>query len=188
MAASDLREQLVKYLTDAHSIEEQALPQLRAAPKIAGDERLAETFREHEAETEEQRRLVRERLDALGGSPAKLKDAVMKAGGAGFALFAASQPDTPGKLTAHAYSFEHLELASYELLLRVAERAGDSETAEVARRIRDQELAMAERIEASFDRTVEASLRDQSPDDMNEQVVKYLSDAHAIEGQSIQLL
>jgi Domain of unknown function (DUF892) len=62
----------------------------------------------------------------------------MKVGGAGFVLFAKSQPDTPGKLTANAYSFEHLELASYELLLRAAERAGDAETAEVARRIRDR--------------------------------------------------
>jgi ferritin-like metal-binding protein YciE len=46
----------------------------------------------------------------------------MKVGGAGFVLFAKSQPDTPGKLTANAYSFEHLELASYRLLLR--RRAG----------------------------------------------------------------
>ena len=67
----------------------------------------------------------------------------MKAGGAGFALFAKSQPDTPGKLVAHAYSYEHLELASYELLLRVAERAGDQQTAEIARTIRDEECAMA---------------------------------------------
>jgi hypothetical protein len=69
---------------------------------------------------------------------AQLKDTIMKVGGAGFVLFAKSQPDTPGKLTANAYSFEHLELASYELLLRAAERAGDAETAEVARRIRDR--------------------------------------------------
>ena len=66
----------------------------------------------------------------------------MKAGGVGFALFAKSQPDTPGKLVAHAYSYEHLELASYELLMRVAQRAGDAETADVARRIRDEEQAM----------------------------------------------
>jgi ferritin-like metal-binding protein YciE len=188
MAESDLQEQLVKYLTDAHSIEEQALPQLRAAPKIAGDERLAEAFREHETETEEQKRLVQERLEALGGSPSKVKDAVMKAGGVGFSLFAKSQPDTPGKLTAHAYSFEHLELASYELLLRVAERAGDAETADAARRIRDQEQAMSERLASLFDAAVDASLAEKDADELEAEVVKYLTDAHAIEGQSIQLL
>jgi ferritin-like metal-binding protein YciE len=188
MAEDGLEEQLVKYLADAHSIEEQALPQLRAAPQIAGDESLAEAFREHERETEEQQRLVRERLEAHDGSPTKLKDTIMKLGGAGFVLFAKSQPDTPGKLTAHAYSFEHLELASYELLLRVAERAGDAETAEVARRIRDQEAAMARRLESHFDAAVAASLAEKDQDELEAEVVKYLTDQHAIEGQSIQLL
>ena len=34
--ATDIQEQLTKYLIDAHSIEEQALAQLRTAPKLAG--------------------------------------------------------------------------------------------------------------------------------------------------------
>jgi ferritin-like metal-binding protein YciE len=181
-------DQLTKYLTDAHSLEEQALIQMKHAPRIAGDERLAAMFEQHRVETEEHERLIAARLEAHGGSPAKVKEAVMKLGGAGFALFAASQPDTPGKLTAHAYSYEHLELAGYELLLRVAERAGDRETAEVARRIREQERAMAERLAGAFDDAVAASLRDQDPDDLREQLTKYLADAHAIENQALELL
>ena len=39
--AETLAEQLTKYLTDAHSIEEQALAQLKTAPEIAGDNDLA---------------------------------------------------------------------------------------------------------------------------------------------------
>ena len=92
----------------------------------------------------------------------------MAAGGKGFVLFARSQPDTPGKLTAHAISYENLELAGYELLARVAERAGDQETAEVAREIRDQEHAMSERLQGALPRAVDASLRDQSPDDLRD--------------------
>jgi ferritin-like metal-binding protein YciE len=103
-------------------------------------------------------------------------------------LFARSQPDTPGKLTAHAYSYEHMELAAYDLLALIAERAGDADTVEVARAIREQEAAMAERLAANFDRSVEASLRELEPDDLEEQLTKYLGDAHAIEGQAIQLL
>src|SRR6478752_1079374 len=131
-----LDEQLTKYLTDAHSIEEQALIQMRLAPRMAGDARIAKIFREHLAETMEHERVTRERLEARGASPSKVKDLVMQAGGAGFALFARVQPDTPGKLVAHAYSYEHLELGSYELLMRVAERAGDAATAQMARDIR----------------------------------------------------
>jgi ferritin-like metal-binding protein YciE len=183
-----LDEQLTKYLTDAHSIEEQALLQMRIAPRLAGDPELVQAFREHLAETEAHEQRVRARLAARGSDPSRVKDLVARAGGVGMVLFARSQPDTPGKLTAHAYSYEHMELAAYELLALVAERAGDSETVEMARSIGEQEAAMGERLSARFDRAVAASLRDVEPDDLDEQLNKYLADAHAIESQAVQLL
>ncbi|MEN3342196.1 MAG: hypothetical protein V7644_1600 [Actinomycetota bacterium] len=186
--ARELHEQLTKYLTDAHGIEVQALAQLRTAPDLAGDPELAGAFREHLAETEGHERLTRELLEARDAQPARLKDAVMAVGGKGFLLFARLQPDTPGKLAAHALSYEGLELASYELLLRVADRAGEPEVAEAASRIRDEERRMIERLEAGFDRSVEASLRQVGRDDLEEQLRKYLADAHAIEEQAIGLL
>src|ERR1700712_4474998 len=125
MPSDALDDQLDKYLADAHSIEEQALAQLRTAPDIAGEPTLAVAFADHLQETERHERLVRERLEARGASPSRLKDLIMAVGGKGFVLFARSQPDTPGKLTFHSYSYEALEQASYELLKRVAERAGD---------------------------------------------------------------
>jgi ferritin-like metal-binding protein YciE len=188
MAGTGIQEQLVKYLTDAHAIEEQALQQLRLAPRIAGDPELAGIFRRHLAETEQHEALVRNRLEAHGAGPSKLKDLTMRAGGVGFALFARFQPDSPGKLTAHAFSYEHFELASYELLLRTAEGAGDTETAEAARRIRDEERGMGERLAGAFDRAVEVSLERVGRDDLRKQLTKNLADAHAIEAQAIQLL
>jgi ferritin-like metal-binding protein YciE len=188
MPPSDINEQLVKHLADMHSIEVQAQAQMKAAPKMAGTDELARMYEEHERETAEQKRMVDERLEAHGESPSKLKDVVAGATAVPFILFAKSQPDTPGKLATHALSYEHMEFAGYELLQRVAQRAGDTETAEVARTIAAQELAMAERIESHFDETVEASLRDKSSEDIRKDVVKYLADAHAIENQSIQLL
>src|SRR5215207_582967 len=160
-----LEEQLTKHLTDVHSIEVQALQQLRVAPRMARDPELARAFREHVIETEEQERRVRERLEAHAADPSRLKDVVARAGGVGMVLFARAQPDTPGKLVAHAYSYEHMELAAYELLSFVAEKAGDAETAAVARSIRDQEAAMAERLAAGFDRAVDASLRQVAPEE-----------------------
>jgi ferritin-like metal-binding protein YciE/nucleoside-diphosphate-sugar epimerase len=184
----DRDEQLVKYLADAHSIEQQALAQLRAAPKIAGDERLARPFETHLVETEDQERRVRERLEELGGKPSKLKDAAGAVGGWGMAAFAASQPDTPGKLAMHAYSYEHMELAAYELLRRLAERAGDEATARMAADIAAEEGAMAERLEACFDVAVEASLASVEANHLDELLLSYLRDAHALEGQAIELL
>jgi ferritin-like metal-binding protein YciE len=183
-----LEEQLTKHLTDVHSIEVQALQQLRVAPRMARDQELARAFKEHLVETEEQERRVRERLEAHAAEPSRLKDVAGRAGGIGMVLFARAQPDTPGKLVAHAYSYEHLELAAYELLSIVAEKAGDPETATVARSIRDQEAAMAERLAAGFDRAVDASLREVAPEDPGRQLGKYLADAFAIESQALQLL
>ncbi|HKO27780.1 MAG TPA: DUF892 family protein [Solirubrobacteraceae bacterium] len=183
-----MQSQLIKYLTDAHSIERQALIQMKMAPSIAGDSEMAAAFEQHRTETEEHQRLVDERLSALGESPSKLKDMAGAVTGVGFGLFAKFQPDTPGKLAAHAFSYEHMELAAYDLLARVADRAADAETAEMARRIGVQEGEMAERVAGMFDRAVDASLRELSPDDLNDQVRKYLEDAHALEAQAIQLL
>ena len=42
MTPNNLNEQLTKYLTDAHSIEQQALAQMRSAPKLAGDTQIAQ--------------------------------------------------------------------------------------------------------------------------------------------------
>jgi len=184
----DRDEQVVKYLADVHSIELQALAQLRAAPKIAGDERLREAFEQHLVETEDQERRVRERLEELGGEPSKLKDAAGVAGGWGMVAFAASQPDTPGKLAMHAFSYEHMELAAYELLKRLAERAGDEETARMAADIAAEEARMAGRLEQSFDTAVEASLVGVDRDQLESVLLAYLRDVHALEGQAEKLL
>jgi len=188
MTPDTLNDQLVKYLADAHAIEEQALAQMKRAPRIAGEPGLAQIFREHEIETFEHERLIRQRLEAHDAQPSTLKELVMRAGGAGFAIFAQLNPDTPGKLTAHAYSYEHLEFASYELLQRVAARAGDTKTELVAKQIAEQERAMGERLAAHFDAAVDASLRDVGPADLGGKVTSYLADAHALEAQAISLL
>lgn len=188
MSERDVNGQLVRYLADAHSIEEQALAQLRTAPDIAGEDRLAGALGAHLLETEEHERLVRERMSALGESPSRLKDMIMAVGGKGFVVFARSQPDTPAKLAAHAYSYEHLEIAAYELLARVARSAGDTETAAMAERIRGDEERMAAQIADVFDETVRASIAGLDPDGLQRRLVSYLADAHALERQSIGLL
>jgi ferritin-like metal-binding protein YciE len=181
-------EQLTKYLTDAHSIEEQALAQLRKAPDIAGAPVLAGAFRSHLTETEKHERITRELLEQRDASPSKVKDVVMSVGGKSFLLFAQLQPDTPGKLFAHALSYEGLEYASYELLRRVAERAGDEGVVEAARRIGAEERAMMDTLESHVDAAVSSALEEHPRNDLPTLVKKYLADAHAIEEQAIGLL
>src|SRR3954451_4337420 len=188
MADDHLDTQLTKYLTDVHSIEEQAIAQLQMAPRVAGDPVLKRAFAEHLHETEGQERLVREQLERRGAKPSTVKDVAGRVGGWGMILFARMNPDTPGKLAMHAFSYEHMELAAYELLRRIADRAGDQAISEMASRIGEQERAMADRLDANWDRAVDASLRDKGAEDIGRDLVKYLRDAHALEAQAIQLL
>ncbi|MDQ3935058.1 MAG: ferritin-like domain-containing protein [Actinomycetota bacterium] len=181
-------DQLTKYLTDVHSIEVQALAQLEVAPRIAGATRLAEAFATHLEETREQERLIRDALAARGADTSTLKDLAGRVGGWAMIAFARLNPDTPGKLTAHAYSYEHMELAAYELLARAARRAGDEPVVELANRIAAEERAMGERLAAGFGEAVEASLREKDDDGIREELISYLRDAHAIEAQAVQVL
>jgi ferritin-like metal-binding protein YciE len=151
-------EQLSKYLADAHAIEAQAVALLERGPKLAGDAELALLYSEHLEETRDHRRLVEERLDARGGDPSSLKDAALRLGALNWGAFFQAHPDTPGKLAAFAYAFEHLEIAGYEELKRVAARVGDAETTATAERILAEERAAAEKLAGAFDRAVEASL------------------------------
>jgi ferritin-like metal-binding protein YciE len=188
MPDHSLDEQLTKYLTDVHSIEEQALAQLRLAPRILNDAELRRIFAQHLTETEEHERLVREQLDARGAKPSSVKDVAGRVGGWGMILFARVNPDTPGKLAMHAYSYEHMELAAYELLRRIAERAGAEPVRAMAEAIGGQERAMADRIDERWDLAVDASLREKGAEDIEKDLVKYLRDAHALEAQALQLL
>ncbi|MEX0939528.1 MAG: DUF892 family protein [Pirellulales bacterium] len=182
------QDQLVHFLSDMYSVEQQALAQLVSAPDIAKEPTLAGDFRQHHAETEHQAQRVRERLEACGGSPSAIKDAVMKLGGKGFLLFAQIQPETPGRLVVHAYSYEAMEWAGYEMLRRFAERVGDNQTVETARAIGAQEREMMERLARGFNAAEQAAHVETPPHELKEHVAKHLAEVHAFESQGMQLL
>lgn len=182
------QEQLVHFLSDMYSVEQQALAQMVTAPKLAGDPGLAADFQQHYTETQQQADQVRERLEALGGSPSKIKDAVMKLGGKGFLLFARVMPETPGRLIDHAYSYEAMEWAGYEMLRRFAEHAGDAETVATAKAIGAQERTMMERLERRFDAAEAVSHADQDKKGLEAHLRKHLAEVHAFERQAIELL
>ena len=68
--------------------------------------------------------------------------------------------DTPGRLARDGYVQEHTEVVAYELLCRVAERAGDTQTAEVGRRILENERQTADKIAGTWDHVTDLSLRE----------------------------
>ena len=158
MPADTLQEQIVKYLTDVHSLEANALDQLKSGANASTDPQLTAALREHLAETEQQERLVRARLDALGESPSTIKDLAQRGWAAATGLAANASPDTEGKIAITAYMFEHLEIASYRSLRAVAERAGDTETVALAERIIAEEQAAADKISGLLEQVALASV------------------------------
>jgi ferritin-like metal-binding protein YciE len=156
--SQDARGQLIKQLTDAHAMEAQAAQLLDKGAGMIGDEEVARILRAHLLQTHEHQRYVAERLQALGGSPSKLKDVAMQAGALAIGMVAGAAPDTPARLATTAFAFEHFEIATYSLIRRLAEKAGDGETTAVADRILEQEQAAAELIEGSLDRILEITL------------------------------
>jgi ferritin-like metal-binding protein YciE len=156
--ADDVGKDLVKYLRDAHALEAQAQQLLETGPQIAGFDALAEVFAEHLEQTREHQRLVDERLAAHDAGPSRFQAGAMRAGALNLGTFFKAQPDTPVKLAGFAYAFEALEVGAYELLTRVAQRAGDEQTASVAERILAEERTAAERVAGTWDAAVEAGL------------------------------
>ena len=154
---SNVREQLAGYLQDAHAMEQQSLQMLQAAVKVAGDPQLEALYKGHVAETQEHLRLLEERLEANGGSRSVTKDLGARLAALGLGAGAVAQPDTPAKLIPVAYAFESFEIASYELLKRVAEQAGDRDTVGAAERILVNERQAADKLAASYDLALQAA-------------------------------
>ena len=156
-----LQDRVVEYLQDAHAMEQSSLLMLDSLITSTKDPEIKVSFELHRHETERQAERLRRRLEELGQSTSALKDVGARASVLPKGLFDQIRGDQPGRNARDAYTTEHLEIAAYQLLERVAERAADSRTAEIARENRAEEEAMARRIDAAWDRVVELTLQEE---------------------------
>ncbi len=74
------------------------------------------------------------------------KDVVAALTGQANALVDAARMKKPLQNARDAFAAEHMEIGAYNLLARLADEAGDTETADVARRMLADEERMAETI------------------------------------------
>ncbi len=158
MPEDKLQQKLIDYVQDAHAMEQNVSKMLSSMISTTDDPEIGEVLRHHKEETEEHERKLRERLDAMGAGTSTTKEV----GAVGSALLKGvgdmARTDKPGKNARDGFMTEHMEIAAYELLERLAKRAGDEQTAEVARKNRADEKEMARKIDSNWDRFLDLTL------------------------------
>jgi ferritin-like metal-binding protein YciE len=142
---SDAREWLIQWLRDAHAMEEQAETMLSGElNRIQNYPELSQRIREHLDETKVQASRLKTCLDQLGQGQSTMKDAGGKLMAFGQALSGIFAGDEVMKGSLASYTFEHMEIASYTMLIAAAEDLGENEVARVCEQNLREEVAMAD--------------------------------------------
>jgi ferritin-like metal-binding protein YciE len=156
-----LKEQLIKHIDEAHAMEQNVLRMLDGMIGSTDDPQILDALEHHKVQTQSHADRMAQRLEAHGASPS----AVKQIGGVLGAL--AKMPldfvrgEKAGRNARDGFATEHLEIASYELLRRIAQKAGDEETAQAASEIIEEEKTMANLISDNWDRFAELSLKEE---------------------------
>jgi ferritin-like metal-binding protein YciE len=137
-------ENLMDWLRDAHAMEEQAEKMLSAtADRLTNYPVLKERVLAHLDQTRLQAGKVRECIVRRGGSPSAVKDVVARVTATAQGLSGMFVADEVVKAALSSYTFEHMEIASYRILIAAAGEVGDVETQRVCEAILVEEEAMA---------------------------------------------
>ena len=161
MAKTELDSKLGDYVEDAHAMESNVLQMLDSMIATTDDKQIRGQLEQHRKQTERHQERLRQRLEALGRGTSLRKEGQTLAGALLKGVTDRVRGDKPGKNARDGFVTEHMEIAAYELLERLAERAGDTKTAQVARQNRRDEEAMAKKIAASWDKFVDLTLAEE---------------------------
>jgi ferritin-like metal-binding protein YciE len=157
----DLEAQLVKHIDEAYALEQNVLRMLDGMISTTDDPEIKQELRQHKLETHGHADRMEKRLRAHGASPSTVREVGGVLGALMKSVVDMARGEQAGRNARDGFATEHMEIASYELLRRIAERAGDEETAAAAREIIEEEQAMADKIEANWDKLAELSLKEE---------------------------
>ena len=156
-----LQNQLVKHIDEALAMEENVKRMLDGMIETTDDPGVKDLLQHHRVETEEQSQRLRRRLEAHGTSPSMVREATGILGALAKLPLDMVRGEKAGRNARDGYATEHMEIAAYQLLERIAVRAGDEETADVARQNRAEEETMARKLDEHWDLFAEQSLREE---------------------------
>jgi ferritin-like metal-binding protein YciE len=156
---SDAREWLVQWLRDAHAMEEQAETMLNGQlGRLENYPELSERIRLHIQETQTQATRLKTCLEGLDQGSSTMKDAGGKLMAMAQAMTGVFAGDEVMKGSLASYTFEHMEIASYTILIAAANALGETEIAKVCEQNLREEEAMAEWLKNHIPGTTEQFL------------------------------
>jgi ferritin-like metal-binding protein YciE len=179
---------LLYHLRDMQAIEFHAQRQLARLAGRAEDEDLEAICGQHLERAREHERRVKGLVEARGHQSSALQDKTLRAGAIGLRQLADIAPDTPPRVAIQLFGLEHLEIAGFELLEQMAKREGDQDMANTAQEILAQKRQGAEQVRKRFDRAGELLVEQYADGDRDEPLLGQLTEIHALEEQSLQLL
>ena len=137
-----------RYLQDAIAAEKSFETQLQGFAKEGDDDAAQSAFHQHALETKQQYERLTARLESLGGSTSTAKSFLAHIFGLSpkTAQLGHEKEERTTQNLMMAYAVENSEIAMYESLITVAEAAGDTETAALARSIQQEEQRTAEKV------------------------------------------
>jgi ferritin-like metal-binding protein YciE len=161
MALTVLEDKLHEYMADVHAMEKGVLRQLEALIAMTEDQEMRTLLTGHKAVTQQQIGRIEEQLREHGEDVSAMKDVGSQFAAALKAMGDLVRKDKPANIARDAYITEHVEIAAYELLERLALAAGDPKTAWMAKQNRTEEEAMANAVAANWDRALEQTLAEE---------------------------
>ena len=104
---------------------------------------------------------MRQRLAAHGSTPSGVKQLVGIMGALAKLPLDIVRGEKAGRNARDGYAAEHMEIAAYELLKRIAQDANDEETVAACDRIILEEQEMARTIAGNWDKFAQLSLKEE---------------------------
>ncbi len=158
----DIETKLHSYIRDARAMEANSLQMMQSMLLHTKDKEMRGILENHIEETKRHEQIWVDRLQGVGETSggAKKVGALLSAGMKG--IVDQLRSDKPGKDARDSYVTEAIEIAAYEMLSRLADRAGDSETSQLAQQILKEERAMAERLSNTWDKVIDLTLEEEN--------------------------
>jgi len=142
---TESREWLIQWLRDAHAMEEQAETMLNGQlSRLENYPELSDRIRLHVDETKEQAARLKACLDSLDEDESTMKVMGGKIMATAQSLSGMFASDEVMKGSLASYTFEHMEIASYTILVAAARSLGETEIARVCEENLREEEAMAD--------------------------------------------